>query len=342
NATGGNATGGNASGGDAPCDRECLRGMMDKYADALASKDPKRMPLASNVRFTENGSEMALDEGLWRTFNKFTGYRQDVIDPAQGGVAAYFTVLENKLIPFPDFLAVRLKVVNRRITEIETVVRRRAASAENMSNISPEWSKTMQRVEPAAQRLTREQLVQGAIGYMKAVAFQDGNLGPFGESCVRLENGSVTALGPNDKPPVPIRAGSGPISTTPIPGQPTPAARPNLMGIGCGAKQLSYRSYSFITGYGNARFPIVDVERQLVYTVFDFMRRGDVESWTWNGNTYPMADAMRYPNEILNTEIFKFVDGKITLVEAVFEGPQPYRRGTGWPGGTVPVSRTGP
>ena len=98
-------------------------------------------------------------------------------------------------------------------------------------------------------------------------------------------------------------------------------------------------AYSFITGYRDARFPIVDVERQKVYAVFDFMRRGDVEAWSWNGNTYPMPEAMRYPNEILNTEIFKFSNGKLTRVEAVFTGPQAYKRGTGWPGGSKEQSR---
>lgn len=47
---------------------------------------------------------------------------------------------------------------------------------------------------------------------------------------------------------------------------------------------------------------------------------------------------MRYPNEMLNSEAWKFADGKITRIEAVFTGPQAYRLGTGW-GGAKPVSR---
>jgi hypothetical protein len=111
-----------------------------------------------------------------------------------------------------------------------------------------------------------------------------------------------------------------------------------MMGIGCD-KQLDYGEYSFITGYEDAHFPIIDEKRQLVFATFDFMRRGNVESWTYEGHQFAMPEGMREPNEILNTEIFKFVNGKISRVEAVFEGPQAYKRGTGWPGGTKAESR---
>ena len=322
------------------CDRQCLKSMMDTYVDALAHHDPSKLPLSKQVRFTENGAEIGFDEGLWATFNRFEDYRHDLMEPATGGIASYFYITENHLIPFPDLLMVRLKVVNRRITQIETVVDRHARAAGNMSHVDPAWTQTMDRIEPPATRLTREQLIKGAIGYMRAIAFHDGKQAPFAESCIRLENGNVTATGPHDKSPVPM-GGGPPISKDAVPGLPAPPPPPDLMGLGCGA-QADFLAYSFITGFEDAHFPVVDVDRQVVFATFDFMRRGDVESWTYKGATYPMIEAMRYPNEILNTEFFKFVDGKISRVEAVFEGPQAYRRGTGWPGGTKPVSRPKP
>jgi hypothetical protein len=42
---------------------------------------------------------------------------------------------------------------------------------------------------------------------------------------------------------------------------------------------------------------------------------------------------------MLNTEMFKFVDGRISRVEAVFTGPQSCGLGTGWPGGSKAESR---
>jgi len=313
------------------CDETCLKGVMDGYLQALSRHDASSLPLAAHYRYTENGAQLELGkEALWVTFNSYGPYRHDVFDPKTGGVASYLSIVENHEIPFNDLLAVRLKVVSRRITEIETVVTRHARSAGALPPKEPSWMQIMEREEPAATRLSREKLRAGALAYMRSVAFHDGDLAPYSESCIRLENGNVTAYGPHDTPPVPI----GPQPTA-VAGQPP---RPNLLGIGC-AKQLGYMEYSFITGFEDARTPIIDEKRQLVFAVFDFMRRGNVESWTYQGHTFAMPEGMREPNEILNTEIFKFVDGKISRVEAVFTGPQAYKRGTGWPGGTKPESR---
>jgi hypothetical protein len=314
------------------CDEACLKGFMDVYLDALAKHDPALVPTAAHYRFTENGAAIPLGEALWITFDSYGKYRHDVADPTTGGIASYLSIRENKEFPFADLLAVRLKVVHHKITEIETVINRHARNAGNMPPNDPSWMDTMDRVEPESSRISREALEKGALGYLRAVAFHDGSLAPFAESCIRLENGGLTALGPNDEAPVPKLEMPPPANGGPA----TPSFF--LLGSGCG-KQLGFKSYTFITGYEDARFPIVDEKRQIVFAVFDFMRRGDVETWTFEGKKVAFPEGMRYPNEILNTEMFKFVDGKITRVEAVFEGPQSYMRGTGWPGGSRPESR---
>jgi hypothetical protein len=313
------------------CDEECLKGVMDAYLNGLDKHDPSLVPVAAHYRYTENGAQIQLGDALWVTFNSYGKYRHDVYDIQTGGVASYLSITENHEMPFPDFLAIRLKISGRKITEIETVVDRHALGTENMPPKDPSWMEVMERAEPKATRISREALKRGALGYMRAVAFHDGDLAPFAESCIRLENGMLSALGPND---------SAPVQKLQAPPATGSSAVPSffLLGLGCG-KQLGYKSYIFITGYEDARFPIVDTKRQLVYAVFDFMRRGNVESWTYEGRKVPYPEGMRYPNEILNTEIFKFVNGKITRVEAVFEGPQSYMRGTGWPGGTKAESR---
>ncbi len=314
------------------CDEGCLKSVMDTYLDALSKHDPSLVPVAAHYRYTENGAQISLGEALWVTFNSYGKYRHDVYDPETGGIATYLSIIENHEMPYPDFLAIRLKVVNRKITEIETVVDRHAQGTENMPPKDPSWMETMNRVEPESTRISREALKKAALGYLRAVAFHNGNLAPFAESCIRLENGTLSALGPSDNPPIPIVK-----SPPPANGNPPPPSF-FVLGLGC-AKQLDQKSYTFITGYEDAHFPIVDTKRQIVFATFDFMRRGNVESWTLDGRSVPYPEGMRYPNEILNTEIFKFVDGKITRVEAVFEGPQSYMRGTGWPGGTKAESR---
>lgn len=315
-----------------PCDEACLKGFMDTYLDALNKHDPSLVPTAAHYRYTENGVAIPLGEALWVTFNSFGKYRHDVADPQTGGIATFVSLLENHEFPFADLLTVRLKVVNRKITEIETVVARHARAADNLPPRDPSWMEIMQRVEPQASRVSREALKKGALGYMRAITFHDGSLAPFAKSCIRLENGGVTAVGPDDTPPVPQLKMPPPPNGAPAP--------PSffLLGLGC-ADQLSHLSYSFITGYEDAHFPIVDTRRQLVFATFNFTRRGNVESWPLEGKQVPFPDGMRYPNEMLNTEIFKFVNGRITRVEAVFTGPQAYMLGTGWPGGSKAEAR---
>jgi hypothetical protein len=54
------------------CDRECLRGIMTKYLDAVIAHDPGKLPVAKNVRFTENCVDAKLGEGIWKTASKLT------------------------------------------------------------------------------------------------------------------------------------------------------------------------------------------------------------------------------------------------------------------------------
>jgi hypothetical protein len=54
--------------GHGACDYACLTGFTHRYMDALVHKDPSRIPLAPDVRFTENDVQMPLgEEGIWGT-----------------------------------------------------------------------------------------------------------------------------------------------------------------------------------------------------------------------------------------------------------------------------------
>jgi hypothetical protein len=302
----------------AECDEACLKSVMDGYLAALAAHDASRLKVAPHVRFTENGVAIPLGEALWVTLSSLGSYRHDFFEPAAGAVISYVTMRENGT---PGYLMVRLKLAGQQLAEIETVVVRDAPPSLTQPVYEPLWDQ----VEPKAQRLTRQQLIDGALGYMRAVALEKGALAPFGESCIRLENGMVMALGPHDRPPVPLK---------PLAHDDDWAAAVRLsLGMGC-SKQLDTGVYAFINEYDNARFPLVDVDRQIVFSVFDFRRRGTVKTVTMpNGRTYPMMPSTQWPNEVLNTEAWKFQNGKITRVEAIFLGNRTYKQGTGWSGG---------
>ena len=306
------------------CDRACLQGFIDTYIDALSHHDPSRLPVTATVRFTENGAQIPLGEALWVTFTKPLAYRHYFADTETGQVAAFITLMENA--SYPDYMMLRLQVKNQKISQIETIMARNTPRVLSMPAFDPMWEEP----EPVGKRLTRAQLLKGAVGYLTAVAMADGSLAPFSDDCSRTEVGLVSAVGKGRKPPV----GDPPPAT----GDQFQDAIRATLGLSC-ADQLNTKVYSFITGFDYARMPLVDVERQVVFGIFVFRRRGNIPGVTYQGKFYHFPFGMRMPDENLAGEAWKFRDGKITRVESTFLGNNVYRAGTGWPGGMKGVSR---
>ena len=182
-----------AKAGERACDRACLRGLLTEYLDALAAHAPNRLPLARSVRFTEDTVEKRLGEGLWQTAGKLRPYRQDILD-VRAGVAGTHTIVEENGAPV--LLAVRLKVLDRTIAEVETMVVR---SREEGMIFQPDaftQPNAAMSVEPVAgQRNTREEAIRIAGLYpagLRAGSFVTVDV-PFASDAYRFENGRLMA-----------------------------------------------------------------------------------------------------------------------------------------------------
>ena len=46
------------------CDRSCLEGFVDRYLDAVIENKPSALPLAADVKFTEDGQRLVIGDGL--------------------------------------------------------------------------------------------------------------------------------------------------------------------------------------------------------------------------------------------------------------------------------------
>ena len=83
-------------------------------------------------------------------------YRIYIADPGAGQIALY-TVLDGK--ERPAILTLRMKVVNQRITEIESVYvgigQSGMSSLDNLKTAAPIWSEVL----PPAKRRTREEMI---------------------------------------------------------------------------------------------------------------------------------------------------------------------------------------
>jgi hypothetical protein len=177
----------------ADCDRECLRGMITQYLDAMVAHKPSALPVAAKVKITEDTKEIALGEGIWKTASGLRKYRQDILDVRQG-VAASQVVIEEKGMPV--MLMLRLKVADKKITEVETqLTRSRAEGAIFNIDALQTAGKTMNTTPERAQLNSRDDAIKAALFYpagLKIGSFVEVNA-PFASDAYRIENGTVTA-----------------------------------------------------------------------------------------------------------------------------------------------------
>lgn len=177
------------------CDRECLRGAVTTFLYALLEHDASQIPVAATVRVTEDAVEKPLaNVGLLRTVTKLRGYRQDILDERAGMAGAAVVVEE---VGAPVLLVVRLKVVDQRIAEIETVATRSRAEGLifNIDGLGAP-SKEMSYAPRKDQLGSRQEMIDAALHYPTglnaAKTFADVNA-PFAPDAYRFENGQLMA-----------------------------------------------------------------------------------------------------------------------------------------------------
>ena len=284
------------------CNRACLETFIDRYLEALVARDPSRAPFAVDVKYTENGQELRLDQGLWKTASGNSTYRLYFADPVPGQVGFIGVIQENGS---PVIIALRLKIENRQITEAEMIASRvQQGGFARVENFTEPFPILTQPLAPA-ERVPRAQLIAAANSYFTGLDTEESGANvAFDERCRRRENGAVTANNPS-----PDAAG--------------------MAALGCKA-QFDTGFSAFVTDIRERRFPVVDEERGLVYTVIFFDHAGDIDSYTLpDGTVVPVGGAFRRPLTFMIGELFKIVNGNIRQIEAVLL-EVPYRMPSGW------------
>lgn len=276
------------------CDYDCLLEFTTNYIAALADRDVSRARLSPEVIFSENNVVMPIgNDGLWGTISAVRDGEMMVADTETGN-AAWFGIVEEH--GNPAYLAMRIKVEDGLITEIETVVNRLPDMPKpfgNPDNVShdPEFAAIL----PVAQRRSRARLVAVADGYFNTVELNDGEVFTlFSDDCGRLENGISTTSAP---------AGGGGGNSASI-------------AQGC-ENQFRLGIYHINKRIRDRRYPIIDVERGVVVAsgFFDHANMFDRYALT---DGREMNTVLKWPNTITLLEAFKIRDGRISRIEAVF------------------------
>ena len=298
-----------------PCDRGCMTRVVDRYLAALVAHDPAGLPLNRDVKFTENTARLGVgSEGLWVAASELpAGPRVYAIDVG-AGQAGFYGVMKERGRPL--IIALRLKVVNGQITEIEHVLARtiREDALRNLMIPRPELTADV----PEGDRLPRERMVAIADSYFEAIEHANGKLTPFADDCVRRENGGQTTMNPTPVP-WPVSLGS----------KAADDAMAYIGTLSC-SDQLDTHVMDFITRLWPRRHEIVDVEKGLVFSFPMFQHRGGtglVRIYNVPGvETLPLGGGA---SNLQAGEIFKIERGQITAVEAM-GASLPYGTLSGW------------
>jgi hypothetical protein len=300
---------------EVPCDRACLQNMVDQYIAAMVKHDPTGLPLAPGYKYTENTAAIPIGDGLWVGASEApTTFKIYVLDPISQQ-AGLFCVM--KEFDKPLILALRLKIEDGKIAEIEHVIARnvRDSSIPNLTTPRPGLLETV----PPAERVPRDEMVRIANSYFEAIEHSDGSLAPFADDCVRRENGMQTTSNtelthdPSDPP-----------------GSPIDPLHAQIRMKGC-RDNINTRALSYITKIQPRRLVIVDEEKGLVLGFPMFVHRGNVRSIKIVGvpglDTLPMKGLGT--SDLEAGEMFKIRGGKIHEIEAM-GFILPYGSKTGW------------
>lgn len=282
------------------CDRACLEGFMDQVLTAYAAHDASTLPLSEDFRYTENGQDIALDDGLWMTWTGATDWQIPVADPHSGQLA-YLSVMEEGGSPVIAYW--RMRVEQQQISELELYINRGGMiTLDNLQQAKPVFLEAI----PEARRVSREDMVRITNSYFSGLDEENSGASvPFHPDCRRQENGAWLANNPTS------------------PGE--------MQRLSCRA-QFDTGFSAIVTDIRERRFTVLDEERGLSYAQVFFDHNGTPEVMPYiGGTTRPVSAPFNRPLSFMIGELFKIVDGQILEIEAIIV-TVPYGQPSGWNG----------
>jgi len=266
-----------------------LYAVLDRYLAALKAKDPSRVEWAPRVRNTENNVALMVGDGLWRTITALGSYDLRFADPQLGQVGFFGTVTETEETAA---FTLRLKVVDKRVVEVETLVVRQLDSGIKFEGQKFEHKPALNEILSPAQRLPRPRMISLADGYFDTLQLNDGTLfTKFHANCKRVENGVQTTNNPN-------------FAVVPV------------SRLGC-EEQFKAGNYRYDTRLRARRFTMIDEERGLVLAAGFIDHSGELGEYLLADGTKVKAPLHR-PHSFYLLELFKLKDGSIEQIEANF------------------------
>jgi hypothetical protein len=255
------------------CDRACLRELTQSYLAALVKQEPQAAPLAATIRYTENAADVVPGQGLWKTATALGQFQRIYVDTTQSQTGFFGLINEEDV---PAIVSLRLKIVDRKVTEAETIIGRKGVSLYDPQNII-DHGPTDTPI-PAALRSSRAEMIKAADSYFDGAQSQNPRVVLQKPGCERYENGVKMTH----------RQGSG-------------AGGVSMSGD-CAATIENAKQIAAVV---NRRYPVVDEEAGVVMGTAVFNRPPGSKR----------ADGTLWPRLLL-TEFFPIEKGRFTAIYA--------------------------
>jgi hypothetical protein len=263
------------------CDKSCLEAIGERYRAAYVKHDPTLAPIAENVRFTENNVAMQFPDASWDTVTEEAGPALTISDPTTGNVGIYTAIIQ---LDTPGFLAIRLKVQHKKITEIEHIVSTKRNLSGPPTPIGDvhefKHDPDLAQAVPQGERSPRAQLIALANGYFSTLEHNNGEIRGtrFSPEASRYENGKQF---------------------------------PEI------EKGFKSGTYAFNNRVRDRDFFLVDEERGIVMSRAYIDHKGVLDTYKLTDGTEKRS-IFREPHTWSLLEMFKIKNGMITGVEATF------------------------
>jgi hypothetical protein len=179
--------------GDSICTRESLKSITDCFFIALEAHKPSSLPLARNVKYTENGIEVPIGKGVWETVGKTT-FKRGMVDTQKCGTHTQAIIEEDgKSILY----GVRLKIDKAKISEIEAIIIR-GEQVLDVPAILATQDQDWEGILPPEHRNSRLAMMAAADDYFGLFVKENKRKVSdiaYSGTCDRWENGAQTTKG---------------------------------------------------------------------------------------------------------------------------------------------------
>ncbi len=177
------------------CTRATLQAVVDSYLAAQGAGNLSKAPLASQVKYSENMTDIKKDQGLWNIPLPIAFHRS-LLDVDSCRTFTEVIVTGDN----PYVLGTRLKVEDGKISEIDSLITKKGDWLFNADNYLKYSKAEDWRVLSANERIGRQALINAGNAYFDHFSDRTVEV-PFGTPCARLEGehilpGTSTILRP--------------------------------------------------------------------------------------------------------------------------------------------------